>query len=254
MGAAIQGGLISGLDVGPVLVDITPHTLGVACIGSVDGHQSPYCHAPIIERNTPLPASRSELFMTSRDGQTEVLISVFQGEHRDVRLNEPVGEFEVEGLADVEEGNPILVRFDLDLNDILTVTATEKRTGLEKKVTIDNAMSRFREHERTAAQARLDAAFSSDEEKLADAVAASEPPASPPLESYPPEVQAAVQEASELIDKAQQLAEEANEVDAEEIRDLLAQLEAAVSRRSPDDIRDVLAKLDDLVFYLQDAT
>ena len=266
MGAAIQGGLISGLDLGPVLVDITPHTLGIACIGSLNGHSSPYCCAPIVERNTALPASRSEIFYTSRDGQTEVSIEVFQGENRDVRHNDPVGEFMVEGLADVEEGNPILVRFDLDLDDILTVTAIEKLTGLEKQLKIDNAMSRFRSDDRDRAVARLNTAFASPE------AASSEPeraeagqvgadtgdqtatPSPDPAEELPPELQLAVGKANELIDRAGALATNAPAEDAEEIRELLAQLRAAIERRSLNDMRDVSAKLDDLVFYLQDAT
>jgi molecular chaperone DnaK len=249
MGAAIQGGLVAGVDFGPVLVDITPHTLGIACIGLLNGYESPYCCAAIIDRNTALPASRSELFSTSRDGQTEVCISVFQGEDHDVRRNEPVGEFWVEGLADVKKGNPILVRFDLDLDDILTVTATEKETGLEKKLTIDNAMSRFRSDDRTAAQARVDAAFAGAETELGGQSAA---PASDPVDELPAELQLAIGEANRLIDKAEALVVDANETDAEEIRELLSQLRAAIQRRSLDDMSDVTAKLDDLVFYLQD--
>ncbi len=251
MGAAIQGGLIAGLDLGPVLVDITPHTLGMGCIGLVQGYQSPYCCAPIIERNTPLPASRSELFSTAHDGQTEVEVAVFQGEDHDLRHNEPVGDFMVEGLADVKQGNPILVQFDLDLDGILTVTATEKATGLEKKLTIDNAMTRFRTDNRTAAQARLNVMFAETE------TAGTEQPAAAvaePVEELPPELQLAMGKANELIDQANGLLADANEQDADEIRELLAQLQAAIQRRSLDDMSDVTAKLDDLVFYLQDAT
>ncbi len=102
MGAAIQGGLIAGIDVGPVLVDITPHTLGIQASSDVDGRLSHYCFAPLIERNTPLPARRSEIFSTVFDGQKAVRIAVFQGEDDDVRHNDPVGEFLLDGLADVD--------------------------------------------------------------------------------------------------------------------------------------------------------
>jgi molecular chaperone DnaK len=266
MGAAIQGGLISGLDLGPVLVDITPHTLGINCIGSLNGHESHYCCASIIERNTALPASRSELFHTAYDGQTEVNIAVFQGEDPDTRHNQPVGDFMVEGLADVKRGNPILVRFDLDLDDILTVTATEKTTGLEKQLTIDNAMSRFRSEDRDATVARLNEAFAESgpaaaEEVLPDAgqseaAADGQPPKSAPepVEELSPELQLAIGKAHELIDRANALAADANELDGEEIRELLGQLQAAIQRHSLEDMSDVTAKLDDLVFYLQDAT
>jgi molecular chaperone DnaK len=251
MGAAIQGGLIAGLDLGPVLVDITPHTLGVQCVGMVDGFESPYCFAPIIERNTALPASRSQVFGTMHDGQEAVIIEVFQGEDQDARHNEPVGDFELEGLADARRGNEILVRFELDLDGILTVTATEKMTGLEEKLTIDNAMSRFRSDNRESARARLQAAFAGAE---AAADGQPQPSADEPDEDLPPKLKYAVGNANELLAEAERLMAGANEQDAEEMRELMDQLRAAIQARSPDDIQDASVKLDDLVFYLQDAT
>lgn len=251
MGAAIQGGLIAGLDLGPVLVDITPHTLGVQCIGNVDGLRSPYCFAPIIERNTALPASRSEVFSTSYDNQDIVAIDVFQGEDRDVRHNDPVGGFKLEGLADVKRGNEILVRFDLDLDGILTVTAVEKATGLEKNLTIDNAMSRFRSEDHDSAKTRLDAAFA---EPKATAVDQPQQSVTEPDDDLPPELKQTIGKANELLTQANRLLVDANERDAEDMRELIDQLDAAIQARSAEDINDAIAKLDDLVFYLQDAT
>src|SRR5262249_30685091 len=108
MGAGIQGAIIAGADVGAVLVDITPHSLGIKCLDDGPmGYPFEFKFAKIIHRNTPLPASRSELFHTYRDGQTEVEIDVYQGEHEDVRRNHRVGRFMVQGLAPVAAGNPI---------------------------------------------------------------------------------------------------------------------------------------------------
>ena len=104
MGAAVQGGLIAGVEVGPVLVDITPHTLGIEALGELHGLPSIHTFAPIIERNTPLPASRTEIFSTVVDGQKGAEIRVFQGEDEDTRYNTLVGEFKIEGLADVGRG------------------------------------------------------------------------------------------------------------------------------------------------------
>jgi len=252
MGAAIQGGLIAGLDLGPVLVDITPHTLGVQCLSNMGGFESSYCFAPIIERNTALPATRSEVFSTWYDGQDIVSIDVFQGEDRDVRHNEPVGGFRLEGLADVKQGNEILVRFDLDLDGILTVTANEKATGLEETLTIDNAMSRFRSTNHESAKARLEAAFAGTE--TPEAHDESQKPAAEPEEYLPPELKQAIGKANELLAQANRLLADANEQDAEEMRELIDHLRAAIQARSLDDIHDACAKLDDLVFYLQDAT
>src|SRR5437588_1878473 len=85
MGAAIQAGLIAGIDVGAVLVDITPHSLGIKCLDVVHGYDFPFRFAPILRRNTPLPASRSEVFSTVYDRQESVEIDVYQGEADDVR-------------------------------------------------------------------------------------------------------------------------------------------------------------------------
>ena len=101
MGAAVQGGLIAGIDVGPVLVDITPHTLGIEPWACSNGSRPPAFFSPIIERNTPLPAFRTEIFSTVADGQDAADVRVFQGENDDTRYNTPVGEFVIEGLADV---------------------------------------------------------------------------------------------------------------------------------------------------------
>src|SRR5438105_2084940 len=82
---AIQAGIIAGMDVGSVLVDITPHTLGIRCLDTMHGFDFPFRFAPIIHRNTPLPASRGEVFHTVYDRQSEVEVDVFQGESEDVR-------------------------------------------------------------------------------------------------------------------------------------------------------------------------
>jgi molecular chaperone DnaK len=250
MGAAIQGGLIAGVDLGPVLVDITPHTLGIQCLSERQGFLSRYHFAPIIERNTALPASRSEVFGTCYDNQEKVLISVFQGEHNDVRQNEAVGGIELEGLANAKRGHEILVRFDMDLDGILTVTATEKMTGLEKKLTIDNVMSRFRSEDREQAKERLEAVFAGTEPVAADRRQA---PTPEPDEDLPPEVKGPIHKARELLAQAERLLDDANQQDAEEMQELIDQLREAVNTRAVDDIQDVSAKLDDLVFYLQDA-
>lgn len=251
MGAAIQGGLIAGIDLGPVLVDITPHTLGVRCIGVTDGLRTPDYFAPLIERNTALPATRSEVFITHVDGQEEVLLDVHQGENENALLNDFVGSLSLKGLADVKRGNQILVRFDLDLDGILNVTAKEKATGLEAKATIENAMSQFRGEDREAAQARIAAAFSGTD--VAQPEVAPPPPADA-NENLPAELQAPVKKASELLEQAKRVLAGANEQDANEMRELIAQLQAAIDARSPDDINEVSSKLDELVFYLQDAT
>ncbi len=250
MGAAIQGGLISGVDVGPVLVDITPHTLGIRALGELMGFTSPYLFVPIIERNTPLPASRSEMFYTSVDKQEVAEISIYQGEEQDARHNELVGEFLLEGLAEVSQGNEILVRFDLDLDGILAVTATERDTGLEKGLTIENAISRFRREGREEARQRLDAVFHTAEATAGEPVEQGGAAAAI-AERLPAELARVIEDAERLIARAQKAAPDAAPEDAEEMQVLIGRLRDAVQRPSKSEIQDAAAELDDMLFYLE---
>src|SRR5918912_801654 len=155
MEAAIQAAIIQGADVGAVLVDITPHSLGIRCLDEFHGFDFPYRFAPILHRNTPLPASRSEVFNTVYDRQSEVEIDVYQGENEDVRHNHRVGRFLVQGLAPVPAGNQIVVELDLNLDGILKVSARERATGLQKQVSIENALAHYEQEEQEAARERL---------------------------------------------------------------------------------------------------
>jgi molecular chaperone DnaK len=245
MGAAIQGGLVAGVDVGPVLVDITPHTLGIECLGPVHGMMTPHHFSPVIPRNTALPASRTEIYGTAHDRQQRAFIPVFQGEDDDARYNDPIGEILLEELSEVPRGNEILVRFDLDASGILKVTASERTTGRQKTLTVDNAISRFRASNRDEARARLDAAFRS--------APGAETPDAAGAASLPPEVKQAVARAGELVAKAEAILPEANPDDADDLRELIEGLRRAVEARSKDDIDSLSAELEDVVFYLEDA-
>lgn len=246
MGAAVQGGLIAGIDVGAVLVDITPHTLGIECLGPLHGVQSPHMFSPIIERNTPLPATRSEIYYTNYDGQKSAEIHVLQGEDEDARHNQSVGKFVLEGLdADAAQGNEVLVRFDLNLDGILTVTAVERATSLEKKLTIDNAVTQFRAKNRDEAKAKLATMFG-----VVEAAEEEVKPVGQPIDA---ELDAAVSNARDLIAKSRKLAASAGAEDADEIREFVGQLEAAIDRGSAEQIQEVAARLEDVVFYLEDA-
>ena len=210
LGASVQGGLIAGIDVGPILVDITPHTLGIEVLGELYGFMSTNCYSPIIERNTPLPASRTEIYSTVADDQPAVDIRVFQGENPDTRYDTLVGEFTVEGLAEVPAGNQILVRFDLDLNGILKVMATERATGLAKHVVIDNAMERFRKRQRSDAVDRLESIMGVGEPESTLGLPAPGEAAG----AVDPELRSALEAAEALTAKAERILPDANAEDA----------------------------------------
>jgi molecular chaperone DnaK len=253
MGAAVQGGLIAGADVGPVLVDITPHSLGIEAIGEIGGFPTLHYFSPIIERNSPLPASRTEIYQTVTDGQAQARILVLQGEHEDTRYNTRVGEFTIEGLADVPAPNQILVRLDLDLNGILKVTATERATGHARHVTIDNAAERFHQRQRTDAADRLESIFAKsalDRDTGTDAPAPADQEGE--TEALPPSLRRALDQARALLSKAEHVLPRANPEDADELKAMLTDLRAALGRRSEDEINTIKAEVEDLVFYLED--
>ncbi|MDH4300367.1 MAG: Hsp70 family protein, partial [Dehalococcoidia bacterium] len=129
MGAAIQAGVLKG-EVGEVLLlDITPLTLGIETLGGVA--------TPLISRNTTIPTSKSQIFSTASDSQPSVEIHVLQGERPMAADNRTLGRFVLDGILPAPRGIPqIEVTFDIDANGILNVSARDKGTGKEQKITI----------------------------------------------------------------------------------------------------------------------
>jgi molecular chaperone DnaK len=132
MGAAIQGAVLSGDMKDMVLLDVTPLTIGIETLGGV--------LTPLIERNTTIPAKKSQVFSTAEDNQSAVTIRVFQGERKMASDNKLLGQFNLEGIASAPRGLPqIEVAFDVDANGIMHVSATDKGTGKEQKITIQSS-------------------------------------------------------------------------------------------------------------------
>jgi molecular chaperone DnaK len=129
LGAAIQGAVLSGDVKDVVLLDVTPLSLGIETLGSV-------C-TKLIERNTTIPTSKSQVFSTAADSQTSVEIHVLQGEREMATDNRTLGRFILEGIPSAPRGIPqVEVTFDIDANGILNVKAKDKGTGKEQKITI----------------------------------------------------------------------------------------------------------------------
>jgi molecular chaperone DnaK len=269
LGAAIQAGLIAGIDVGAVLVDITPHSLGIKCLSMQAGFDFPFRFAPIIERNTPLPANRSEVFTTVYDRQERVEIDVYQGESEDVRQNYQVGTFFIEGLAPVPAGNQIVVQLDLNLDGILKVSARERATGLQKAITIENALARFEREESALARERLDQlwqhahTFAEDDEDEyddenegfteGDVEEDGEDLESPELVPGPREGQRETVQARALLEKAERLAEKLTPDDRKEVDQLMTNVRTALTDRKWDQVTKASNELSDILFYLEDA-
>ncbi|MBQ9250075.1 MAG: molecular chaperone DnaK [Oscillospiraceae bacterium] len=129
IGAAIQGGVLSGDKDGIVLVDVTPLSLGIETLGGV-------C-TRLIERNTSIPTRKSQVFSTAADNQTSVEVNVLQGEREMAQYNKSLGRFHLDGIAPARRGVPqIEVTFDIDANGIVNVSAKDLGTGKEQHITI----------------------------------------------------------------------------------------------------------------------
>ncbi|MEO1404042.1 MAG: Hsp70 family protein [Cyanobacteria bacterium J06635_1] len=140
LGAALQAGVLAGEAVEAILVDVIPHSLGIAVVMDTPMGLMPGMFSTIIPRNSVIPTSRSEVYSTSFDRQDTVQIEVFQGENAIARENVPLGEFRVEGLPPKPAGAlQVEVHFDFDLNGILTVTATEKGKGQKNSLVVNDA-------------------------------------------------------------------------------------------------------------------
>jgi molecular chaperone DnaK len=257
MGAAIQGAIIAGADVGAVLVDITPHSLGIKCLDEMYGYAFEHKFAPIIHRNTALPGSRSEVFHTYRDGQTEVEIDVYQGESDDVRHNHRVGKFLVTGLAPVQAGNPIVVQLDLNLDGMLKVSARERATGLQKEVVIENALAQFERDESAGVRARLERLWLDQEddetngEYLDDIDGAED--VMPTLAPGPREGQREAVQARALLEKAERLLDRVQPDDRPELDRLMGNVRTAMTDRQWEKVTAACNELADTLFYLEDA-
>ncbi len=138
MGAAIQAGVLTGDVKGLLLLDVTPLSLGIETMGGV-------C-TRLIERNTTIPAKKSQIFSTAADNQTSVEVNVLQGEREMAAANKSLGRFHLDGIAPARRGVPqIEVTFDIDANGIVNVSAKDLGTGKEQHITITSSTNMSKE-------------------------------------------------------------------------------------------------------------
>ncbi len=161
VGAAVQGGVLGGEVKDVLLLDVTPLSLGIETLGGV--------FTKLIERNTTIPTRKSETFSTAADSQTSVEIKVYQGERAMARDNRMLGVFQLVGLPPAPRGIPqVEVTFDIDANGILNVTAKDKATNNEQKITITSSSGLSKEEvEKMAKDAESNAA---DDRKRKDEI------------------------------------------------------------------------------------
>jgi len=155
LGAAVQAGVLQGDVKDVLLLDVTPLTLGIETMGGI--------RTPLIDRNTTIPTSKSQIFSTAADSQPSVEIHVLQGEREMAADNKTLGKFTLSGIAPAPRGIPqIEVSFDIDANGILNVKAVDKGTGKEQAITIQSSSGLSKEE---VAKMQKDAELHAEEDK-----------------------------------------------------------------------------------------
>ena len=158
LGAGVQAAIVDGEPIEAVLVDLTPHSVGIEVVEWRHGHMVPDCFERLIQRNTALPTTRAKSFTALYPDQTEIKVMIYQGEGAVASENTPLGEFLFQGLKPEKRGEPpvITVEFDMDLNGILQVSATDRGSRKVAQTTVHAAHTRLSPSDKTLAARFLD--------------------------------------------------------------------------------------------------
>ena len=264
LGAGVLASRLGGHEIERVLVDVSPFSFGPSYLGERGGFPYPHCYHPIIKRNTPLPVTRTDRYMTSHAHQTAVDLQIYQGEDEDALKNILVGEFQITGLRSIEEDNELLCRMSLDIDGILHVTAIEKATGKSKHITIANALKAKTPAEIEAARDRIRELYSSrlldleeefEDESLDDLevidVAAEEGNTIAPARPVNGHDSEARREAAALLERSRGMLDHMHADDVEEAVGLHEKIEAAIASGDDAALRRATESLRELLFFIE---
>ena len=236
LGAAVQAGMEMGVDVQSVLVDITPYTFGTSVMGELYGRPYAYQFAPLIRRNTRLPATKTEVFYTMTEDQDSVEIDVYQGEDPDALKNVRIGSFWLRGLNKTPHAHEkgILFTYHLNLDGILEIHAVERATGREIRGVVEDALGQSSEAELAVSRDRVASLWGeADAEGVVEEA---------------PEVLEAVQE---VLDRASAALDTAPDEDREELVDLMEDIRDAVKAGDADRVEELTRDVEEILFYLE---
>lgn len=253
MGAAIQAGREMGLDSAGILLDITPYTFGTSAIGELDGVITESLFVPLIRRNTKLPAVKSEVFWTVFPGQERVQVQVYQGEDRDALNNILIGDYRLDLSPNQPENSPVILKYELDFNGILKITAIEKNTGKQITGVIENAFSEISQDSVSVSKSKIDQVWESQDVLDMDAL---DTDALDTATDDSDETKAAAPaEAAEafepLITRARAALEDASDEDCEEIINLIEDIREQVADKNLNQAQKTAQALEDILFYLE---
>jgi molecular chaperone DnaK (HSP70) len=272
LGAGVLAARLGGHAIDRVLVDVSPYSFGPSYVGFVDGRPQDHCYHPVIPRNTPLPASRTDTYCTIADNQEAWDVSVYQGDDPNALNNILVGRFLIEGLSRVPAGNEVLCRMDLDLDGILRVTATEKRTGLAKHITIEGATTAMTDAQVAEARRRMlnllgaEVPLADTDEEDEDLDAADEDaldvdetvevagaiPAPGRAVGDERDRRVSISEARALVERSARLLVRMSAEDRDEAGALQQAIDKAIADRDWDGLRAAVTDLADLLFYVEE--
>ena len=232
MGAGVQAGLIAGEPIDAVLVDVTPHSLGIETAEWRMGMPILDRYNVIIRRNTPIPVSKSEVYTTLSPDQEAVEIKVYQGEEPTASHNTLLGEFLMDGVKKTARGQPeIVVNFDYDMNGIVSVSAQDKQTEKKQKITVTATPDRFTEDQKVEAVERV-----GDVEVVWDAI---------PPNSH--------EEAVILLERAVEIAAALDDDEEKmSLQKSITALETALNEQNEESIDELQEELLDLLYELEE--
>ena len=261
LGAGVLASRLAGQEVDRVLVDVSPYSFGISFLGERGGVPYPYCYKPIIRRNTPLPLTRTEQFVTSHPFQTEVEMQVYQGDDDDALKNIPMGDFRIEHLTALDGPNEVLCRMRLDLDGILEVAAVEKRTGKSKQITIDNALQAKTPEEIAAGRKRIQEMFESRGEQFrgmfdeadweGDVEPEGEAIEGETIDTTARATLPGEDEAGNLVERSRKLLPMMHADDREEAIDLHEKIEIAINSGDGTALAQASAALRELLFFME---
>jgi len=242
LGAAIQAGREMGMDQSSILLDITPYTFGTSALGSINGEPSTTMFVPLIRKNTKLPASRSEVFYTMFDDQEAVEIKVYQGEQPNAVDNVLINKYMFRLSNNTPAGSPIVLHYDLDINGILKLEATEKKSGRKINAVIENAFATFSEEEISKSRKKINDVWGSNTDTDQDAG---------DLDSISTDiVDSMPQDMKDIVRKAQSKLNEAAEEDREDMVDLIEDLQDALKKNDLKRATSCKEELEEILFYI----